>query len=571
MKFVRKKSAAERRGLSLGGALLAVSVLALLAFTLASLSVSHLQLSSRQEHGLAASNVARSVVSQAISRILQAKEFGEARLADEEIRLETSESLGLLTFHERTAQRERLPYSTNNLNRTEDTHGADDILVPSATVHLVGVGRSAGVERRVEAVLRLPPFPWAIASGGRVETRNGVLIAALPHGVWPPPTDEKDLLPADLLANGTDAQAVVLASGSTILGDVETPGQVVRADGVQVRGEIRTGSSKADLPTLLPTDYDPRTAGREHFTVTGAEEELTGSARGQGVVTFSQPLTLSNAHLFVEGDLRLSRGVSGSGIIVATGDITVEGAALLDGLTEVAVVSGGTVRLSGHGSASSRMRGLFYAEDGLQASELTLVGSLLTGQASTGVTLSNVNMYYSPPGTVETVTPGGIGDGGLAVNVTPVLGTVLTFISPVGNDSDFHSTESTFYVDLQPEDGDFPVTVTIRSGLSSFNMPPRVVNDIDEIDDYLAEVSTAIAASPNFEYPPTSTIIAGQTLWWTPSIDEAIPVIENAIRNAFKGSESSTTPGSQTSTLFADISRFLPIEDRIRVVSWIER
>ena len=43
----------KRRGVSLGGTLLAVAVLSLLAFTLASLSVTHLRLSSRQEHGLA--------------------------------------------------------------------------------------------------------------------------------------------------------------------------------------------------------------------------------------------------------------------------------------------------------------------------------------------------------------------------------------------------------------------------------------------------------------------------------------------------------------------------------------
>ena len=145
------------RGMSLGRTLLAVGVLSLLAFALASLSVTHLRLSSRQERGLSAANAARSAISAAVSKILQTQEFGKGRLPTDEIRLETADAVAILTFDKGVAAANGLAYSTNNLFEDEDTSGNDGVLVPSATAHLVAVARSGGVERTVEAVLRLPP------------------------------------------------------------------------------------------------------------------------------------------------------------------------------------------------------------------------------------------------------------------------------------------------------------------------------------------------------------------------------------------------------------------------------
>ena len=64
------------RGASLGGTLLAVAFLSVLAFSLSSLSVSHLRMSSRQERGMEASNAARSAVSAAIAKVLEEPTFG---------------------------------------------------------------------------------------------------------------------------------------------------------------------------------------------------------------------------------------------------------------------------------------------------------------------------------------------------------------------------------------------------------------------------------------------------------------------------------------------------------------
>jgi hypothetical protein len=536
-------------------------------------------LSSRQEHGLAAANAARSTVSNAISQILRSPEFGRQRLAGEEIRLESTEATGFLTFSSSAAEENGLPYSTNNLEGTEDTDGAGGTTVPSATVHLLAVGRSGGVERRVEAVLRLPPFPWAIASGGRIETRNGVLVAALPEGVWPPPTDESKLLPADLIANGRDPQAIVLANNSTVLGDVETPGRVVLGEiDVNVRGEILSGSKPVELPTLHPADYDPEANDTAHFDLAdGNVTELAGSARAADDITFPETLTLSSAHLFVDGDLNLPKGVQGTGVLVATGDISMGSGVNLEGLTELAVVSGGRVRLSGQGTGRSVMRGLFYAERGLDAAELTLVGSLLTGQASTGVTLDRVNVYYEPPAEIAGVA-GELPNGGVELmgrvlsvqrpvvrqRLSPEIAFETRAEDPQRNQPRPNGYGRLFFVDFQPTDGGYPLRVEVWPGLIPLYVAPQVLESQGDLWNWMVELRKSL------EDPELVTSFTGgyHATADDPVFNELIQGLESKLSNIMIGGGA---PGQPSVAIFGDISRFLPIEDRVRVVSWIER
>lgn len=543
------------RGVSLGGTLIAVAVLSLLAFTLTGLSVTHLRLSTQQDRGVLASNAARSAISAAISKILQNPDFGKDRGAEDVVRIETPQALGVVTFLE-----DDTSYSTNNLKGTEDVPGVGGSLVPSSTVHLLAVGRSGGTERRIEAVLRLPPFPWAIASNGEIVTRNGVLVAALPEdATWPPSTEISDLLPADLVANGNDSSAIVLGNDSTILGDLETPGQVVLgASKVDVRGEIRSGSAPVELPILRASDYDPLTTGATHFSLSqGDATEIVGSARAAGNISFPQTLKLSNASLFVDGDLTLQRGVEGTGMLVATGDITIRSGARLEGLTELAVVSGGQVKLLGSGAERSVVRGFFYAEGGLEAAEITLVGSLLTGSASTGVSLDQVNVLYEVQ-RITRVENTKISDQTLYIGetITRRDGTVhiatreihepIKRVPPTGGQG------AVFVVRVVPTDSGYPLTLTFTS--EYFRMSQTLVIDTKE-DFENSKINSLLS--------PFASLNEGGGSWMT--------MIKDAqIRDFIEGNESVATPGESSVTLFGDISRFLPMEDRIRIVSWIE-
>ena len=566
------------RGMSLGGTLLAVALLSLLAFTLATLSLTHVRLFSRQEAALAASNAARSAISTAISELVRHRDFGEQRLAGEDIRVETEAANAVLTFDRALAREGRFDYSTNNLFQTENVNGARGVVVPASTAHLVAVGRCGEVQRTVEAVLRLPPFPWAVASHGDIAVSNSI-IAALPAGClppeenWPPPLEQ--LKPADLVANSEASDAVVLGPGVEIYGDVETGGGVTGPGQSGVRGAILQGSNPVELPVVRPASLDPELTGVTHSALLGdnTQETLVGSVRQEGSIRFDHTLTLSNAQLFVNGDLQLLNGVKGSGTLVATGDITIGGGSYLVGLTELGVLSGGRIVMTGAGpDRGCVMRGLFYAEDGIEASGLTLIGSLLTaedaGAASggEGVTLENVNVYYEPPAVAPTVSSG-ISSGGLMCSFTAMVAYMGSTIVPANDDAAYQSSPEDigFYVDLEPQDGDYPVEITVRQGYLAINVGPRVINSEAELGPFLDELQVAMENCAGLRVSQGPMGMFGVS-----NIAPAIEAVRTSIGSAMGGG--ATGPGQHPALVpFEDISRFLPLEDRLRVVSWVER
>lgn len=543
------------RGVSLGGTMLAIAVLCFLASALASLCVTHLRLTNRVDNGRLAANAARSAASIAIARILEQPEFGKNRAPGDEVRYTTADSSALITFHEATAQANGLTMSTNNLRGTSDIAGDGGTMVPSGTVELSVLGQASGTQRRLKVVLRIPPFPWAIASAGRIQTRNGVLVAAIPEGVWPPPSDPSKLLPADLVANANEGGAIVLGDQSLVLGDVETPGGVVLGqNSVEVRGEIRDGAAPVDLPALRPSDYDPQTTGVTYFEISDGDlQELVGTARASHSVTFPDKLKLTSGTLYVDGDLVLNRGVEGNGALVATGHITIQAGAQFEGLTELAVVSGGRVTLSGVGKQRSAIRGLFYAEQGLEASELTLAGSLLTGSASTGVELSQVNVLHQPISSGGGSIPSGtFYVGGYTPGSGPPDPASTGFMPggvplPSGQIPLFNIT-------LQPTSGGYPLTLEISTPLTGLHLGPSTVQDADELADFLGDAEEQIRASLITSLPPSDTFFQ--------LLDQMSASIQE-----FGQLEGGTTPGV---LLTGDISLFLPLEDRVRVVSWVE-
>lgn len=539
--------------------MLAVAVLSLLASALASLCVTHIRLTSRLDRGRLASNAARSVASDAVAKILADPEFGVQRLATQQLVYGNSEATGLVSFDSVSAADAGVRLSTNNLQGSSDAAGDGGSLVPAGTVEICAVGRSGGAERRVEVVLRLPPFPWAIASGGKIETQNGVLVAAVPAGVWPPPTEEKDLLPANLLANGDEPRSVFLGDNSLVLGDVETPGGVVLGlNSVTVRGEILSGVAPVEIPDINPEEHDPEMTGVSHLDIReGDIREVVGTTRAGADIVFPDRLKLSNGTLYVDGDLELRGGVEGHGALIATGDIAITAGAQIDGLTELAVISGGRVSLRGRARERSMIRGLFYAREGLEATELTLTGSLVTGSASTGVSLDRVNVLFEEPGirteqeTTEQVLGGRFtvfsqsrggprGTGGAAQQTYRVV-----------RPGEAGSGNPAFYFEVIPTNGGYPVRLVFTPGsepnVSSLDTILQSPEDWQRLEPALAS-STSI--------PP-----------------QFLPLLLQSMVSAVVATGGPEDPGEPQPSivLYGDISRFLPLEDRVRVVSWVER
>ncbi len=424
----------QSRGMTVGGTLLAVAVLAALAAALASLCVTHIRTSNRAESALHASNLARSAIAQAIAEVLNNQEYGVGQLPEETVAVETEHGTAYLSFNPDLAEQQGVMNSTNNAAGTTTAEGGDGRVVPANSVHLVARGHSGGVVRQVETILSVPSFPWALAANGEVVIRDGAIVGSLPEGVWPP--NPGDLEPADIVSNSTSDTAILLGSGSRVLGNVETPGQVVLADStVQVDGQIREAAEPNTLPQMKAEEFDPEVLGIAFDDVTGVSAaavtsattsgggtgaaasgfSLAGAARHDGDMTISDNVTLEGGALFVDGNLTVNGNIQGTGILVVDGDITVTSGVTLDGATKVAIVSSGKVTLRGVGPTSSSIRGLFYAEDGLLAEEITVVGALIAAGPDAGVELVNsraLSQSVQSSTTASTGTSGGSSSGG---------------------------------------------------------------------------------------------------------------------------------------------------------------
>ncbi len=248
-------------GVSLGTTLLVVALVVTISFALASLSVTHLNLMGVSSNRVQAENLAHSAITQAIEKILAGDgSFGEEQLAGETITVTHSEApdgaVGLLAFSPTEANSLGLPYSVNNLRGAGSVVGVGHRVVPAAAAHLVGVGRCRGVEKRVECILHVPPFPYAIASSVPIRSVGSLTIA----GVTDPGdmlevvangTSDPKAVPADLVTNATSAQALVLGGDTVVTGDAQSSGGVeLDPDGTKILGEVRTYADPAAIPRI---------------------------------------------------------------------------------------------------------------------------------------------------------------------------------------------------------------------------------------------------------------------------------------------------------------------------------
>ena len=110
------------------------------------------------------------------------------------------------------------------------------------------------------------------------------------------------------------------------------------------------------------------------------------------------PLQLEEAILYVDGDLRVDGQLSGKGALFVRGNLVVESTAL-GALDEVALIAGGSLRVSGSGQSRSKLVGLLVSRGDLSLSGVTVVGAVIcAGDAGRTLTMENVNVFGSPKG-----------------------------------------------------------------------------------------------------------------------------------------------------------------------------
>lgn len=386
------------RGSVLGTVIMVVGLAFLAALVVAGASTFHLQAAQRITNSQTASNLAESAIHQAIAQLQ----------VDPESRPEVDitrpdGSFGRVTFN-RTAP----VFSTNNF--TGSTPQGWRRSVPISTVHVVGVGRCNGVDRRIETLVHLPTFPTAIAVSGPLTVRN-TLVAGVEDGAvtmsgGQVTYDRDDLKPGDVATNNDDpAQSLVLEEATIVKGNAQARGGVVRTGTAVVEGEVRSPWTEfAEMPDLTVADYDPRSRYDIYYETLDApvypSRHLTGVWLSDGNLRIDGPLTLDNTVLFVAGDLRVEGGLSGTGAVFVTGSVDLRGGVTLVTDESVALLAEGNVRIWGDDRLRNVFQGVVYSRGSVTIERVTLVGSFVQDSDNPALTTTVIdsNLFYSAAG-----------------------------------------------------------------------------------------------------------------------------------------------------------------------------
>ena len=369
--------------------LLLLSPLMLMVLLIASagwLFQSNLQ--SRLSGGDGARHLAESAVSLAVARLLHDPELPAEQLEDIDLSLASYPGgTGRLSFKPLQAQAWGIPQSLNNLSGRTAQSGWASVVVEPESANLVAVGRFRGVEERLEVVLHAPRFPYVVCSSVPVLANNGLRVfgvsslQALADGYSA--VNEEQKVAGHVVTNAEDAPDTpalqLLGAGTEIEGDAQARGEVILGGGAVVRGEARSHSDSVPLPELEIADFD--VADRPGMTALSVETldapQLAGFNRRTGNLEIHDGLTLEGGVLFVQGDLTVRGGVRGTGALIVTGAVRIEGGSALTTDHQAAILAGGPVTLQGTPEQRCDFRGLVYTEGDLNCQHANIAGAVV--------------------------------------------------------------------------------------------------------------------------------------------------------------------------------------------------
>ena len=278
------------------------------------------------------------------------------------------------------------PYSMNNYAADKPTMGFGQQPVPAHSVLLMATGVQGKTRRALKCVLHTPKYPFAIAATGPITVTGNFLVGAVKNSdELPNPMTMDNLHPADVASLSSGDPAVVLEGTSTVAGAVRTPGRA------ELRGAVVRGGvvhQKVDLPHLVVRSYD--TAGRPFLRELAASSPgtvLRGWCRaGDGLDIESGGLELSEAVLYVKGNLHVRGGISGLGAVFVDGNVIIEDGVALRSNQELAVCCTGDLTVRGKGP-DTYLYGLLYCQGQFTAEKITLVGAFLSDSGSSAAPL----------------------------------------------------------------------------------------------------------------------------------------------------------------------------------------
>lgn len=410
----------KKRGSSLVSVLLVATLCVILAFTVAGVSVSHLGVANRLENAQVARLNAEAAAQHLIGLICEDPKLGTPQgppLQSLAFEINVNGGLGRVTFAPNSYN---IPSSFNNLGSNRAASGWRRTLPPHS-MQIISRGIFRNEMRTLESILIIPPYKYALATTGEFRSDGGLRVLGveslddLQGGLNDIPKDK--IKPGHLASNSdktaADDPAVDLKADSAnpvlITGDALAVGSL-RCDStfVTIEGAPRGGSEPAVIPQLDINHYDPalmktgyQNLSSGHFA---SGMNVTSAVRLQGDLSVGGRLNLDDGYVYVDGNVKIEGGVHGKGMIVATGNVSIEGPATLSASDSVGLAAKGDVQLIGQAASQRQMnantfRGVIYTEGDFKAQGLQLVGTVLGNKKApqgSQMSLTNVNLIHHP-------------------------------------------------------------------------------------------------------------------------------------------------------------------------------
>jgi hypothetical protein len=329
-------------------------------------SLNHVQAFS---NGEIAQAEADSAINELIARLNENPSYGSS---GEEIRgtrsanLSDSEAYHVLTF-----SGGGYPISTNA--NTGSKAGSLGRTVPAGHVHAVATGYCRGQYRTVEVLIAHPPFPYGLASSGKIDSKTPLTV----KGRSASGSDDR---PGHLVSNSPGGVTIGEADGAEtyITGFVKSKGTISIDQPAVVLEGVYPGAGAIELPDIpLDSKFDNE-GDPGVIEILDAEfpaQVLDVMYHSNHSVTYNGSVEMKNAFLFSREDVTIYGGLHGTGAIVAMGNVTINGGTDLSGTNNVAILAGGRITLSGGGNY---FKGIVYAEGGIDARKITIVGNAIT-------------------------------------------------------------------------------------------------------------------------------------------------------------------------------------------------
>lgn len=375
----------RRRAASLLAVLGLVSVMTFLAAAMTAMFMANLNLTQGSFNGDIALSQAEAGLHEALYRLGNDKDYSFGQ-AQEEVQgtmsteLTPQQSYYRLTFKSGTG----FPHSTNNV-KGDHPGGYNGRPLSQGLIHLISTGFCRGQYRTVEAVVRQPDAPFGLASSARIHSLYPLEIygtsstAKASDGIYDRPGH---LVCNSELGIQVDKGNAAPNFCTRISGFAQSCGSIQFDPGARVDDGVRPQASAEALPKFdIRGEFDPKgqPGTIEIVELQQPAQELDCIYRSGHDLNFNGPVKMYDSYLYVQGNLKIQGGITGTGAIVVDGDLEVTGSIDLNGSNNVALLSTGKVTLRGGSNSyqSNYFQGYVYAEKGVDAQNLTVVGSLI--------------------------------------------------------------------------------------------------------------------------------------------------------------------------------------------------